>query len=348
MYGKFKSGHRKRPAPPPSVPRGKLRRTSAALKIQRAFRRKAVAQKRAGPIYARANRALANRNARQIAQLRNSQWGAYQTTSSGLSGLLNVTSAHPLAFHINNPHCGTEGPYMYRPNALGAIDATNVGFTQWTGVDEDSHLHRSANFKPNGPRLMLRTVDLQFKFEGFCDETRIRVDVVRQKRLPSDIFNPTEATKELFLPYTLTNFKYLAGFTQNTIDRAAYDVIATKHLYLNSKGQANTVDAAQDRNTIDGTTSTTKFCHIRLKLNKILRQLEPSMNEADGTDHMAHHPSDFARPHPSSYGWDNQHPLSNVWCIISSDDATGFLSSLTGDAVSVNVIRRVTWQDQRG
>lgn len=49
-------------------------------------------------------------------------------------------------------------------------------------------------------------------------------------------------------------------------------------------------------------------------------------------------------PHGSAWGHNNQHPLSNIWCILSTDDETA-ISPGTGDNVSVKIIRKLTWQD---
>jgi len=46
-----------------------------------------------------------------------------------------------------------------------------------------------------------------------------------------------------------------------------------------------------------------------------------------------------------SYNYDNQHPLSNIWCLISTDDETAVASVITGDAVSVEIIRTCIWRD---
>lgn len=325
----------------------RARRTTAATKLQRAARKSAVAKKRAKPTV-RANRYMARANAKAINQLKVAQWGSWQTTSSSWSAKMNVTDAHPLCFHVNNPHSGAQGPYVWRPNLLGDITQTSTQFIQWNGADTDSHLARSANFVPNGPKLMLRSMDFQFKFHGFVNNTRIRVDFVRQKHMPRNIFNPNNPTRENFLPQTLKNFRWLAGFSQNYIDRTTYQVLATKYVYMNSKGDANPTDTAQDRLTTEPSTPSTKYCHVHLKLNKILRQLEPSLNEETGHDYPAHEGEDMDRSHGSSYAYDNQYPTSNIFCIISSDDGQGFLDALTGDAVGVEVIRKCTWQDHRG
>jgi hypothetical protein len=72
------------------------------------------------------------------------------------------------------------------------------------------------------------------------------------------------------------------------------------------------------------------------------------MSEDIGRDYPSHEANDAERQHPSSWSFDNQYPTSNIFCVISSDDQTGFLSVVTGDSVSVRIIRGVTWQDHRG
>lgn len=263
-----------------------------------------------------------------------------------LAGPTFITADHPLCFQINNPAYGTNGPRLLKSDYLGANSLHQHGsFALSQGnplheLDEDMH--------PNGPKLLLKSVDLQFKFEGFVDNTHIRVDIVRQKKaVDPDVWNPNGT--ENFMPSLLYGFKNLAGFTANTLDRRTFEVLATRKLFMNSRGSSNAIDTAQDRLTVDATTRNVKFCNINLNLNKVVKQLRAAHDEHTG-DIMPGQDThgEDGNLAKGQYGYDNIHPLANIWCIVSSDDATHIGSVVDGDGVKCHIIRKCVWRDHLG
>ena len=70
-------------------------------------------------------------------------------------------------------------------------------------------------------------------------------------------------------------------------------------------------------------------------------------DDGDGDiDRHAHTTAGSDHPHSAIWAFDNQHPLNNVWCVISTDDESTLGATFTGDAVGVQIIRKLTWQDK--
>lgn len=287
------------------------------------------------------------RNTRAISDLREKLYGPLQVQRS-LGDEFTVVASKPVCFQINNPGYGQFGPAILRhAGALGGVERIG-GFEKSTGMpfhakDED-HL-------PNGPTLLLKSVHLQFKFEGYVDNTKIRIDVIRQKKaIDGDIWNPNTGD-QTFMPHILNGLENLAGFTANEIDTSLFQVLATKHLFMNSKATSNFEDLAQDRPTTRPTTSNIAYCDLDLKLDKVCKQLLPSLDEKSGIDtadqNFDAHDEDGAES-KGPYAYDNQHPLSNIWCLVSTDDQTALTALVDGDSVRCHVIRKCVWRDRRG
>ena len=261
---------------PRSKPRtgGTARRRDAVRTIQKQARARVQAKARKAPVRAIAKNTLA------INKLKSQMYGSrqYQTSTMYPTLPLHVTSGSPLLFQVDNPNTGNKGPYVWHVNALGNVQHTNNRFNVWNdpaGSAAGFHDHEDLRLC-NGPTARLNFVDLQFEFSGFVDATRIHIHVIRQKRMDTDFWNQNYADK--FLPQTLTGLKNIAGFNPNRISYKDFEVLATKKIFMNSKGQANVIDTAQDRNTTDATTASVKYAHINLKLNKVIKQLNSSVN----------------------------------------------------------------------
>jgi len=318
------------------------------------------------------------KNARAITKLKNEAFGPVQTQTSQMSGSTPVTANQPCFFHVNNPNCGTHGPWMYHAGR-GINDQHIADYGRYFNVyqnDSDYPFQeRNEEHVANGPKLKLLYADFQFRFSGYVPDTRIRIDVVRQKRSTSDIYahwSGIPLSLAQFLPYTFPGFKQLAGFHPNEIDRKTFEVIKTKHLYMNSHGMSSVVDHAIDaintgtsgaqadvsHDTVHATTPPVKYYHMRLNLNKIVKQLIPSLSEHSGVDTQAgnaleqENNENFQANH-SNYKWSNLHPLSNIWVLISCDDHRSLadIIPLQGAAangrVQVDVIRKMCWRDPR-
>ena len=325
-----------------------VKRADAAATLQKYARQKAAAKAR--KITPATTRHLNTRavlsNARAIKSLQFNQWGRIQSQTS-YTELQHVTSASPLLFHVTNPLHDMHGPYLWHLS-LGVPLATGRNFKLWQNQHSHALDQLDKTIYPNGPLLKMLRATFEFKFSGYLDDTRIRVDFIRQKKMDTDFYN--QNLSQQFLPSTLNGFTDLAGFNPNQIDRTKFQVLATRRLYINSKGSANLADIAQDRTTTEATTAPAKYCKISLKLDKILKQLRTTVSEQGG-DEPDYPPTDTSvhatlHPHKSNWSFDNQHPLSNIWCLISTDDATDIASAVTGDAVGVQIIRKLTWQDR--
>lgn len=287
--------------------------------------------------------AQVRRNARAIKKLNFSQWGRIQSQTSQTEGATLVLRDHPVCFHLNNPHINTKGPRMWRLDAWGQ-PVHGDKFVPDALLTKDMQSEDTLSF-PNAPYLKLRYASLQFKFSGFVDDCRIRVDVIRRKKLDADFYNQLKTHN--FLPHTLTGFKGLAGFSQHQIDRRVFEVLATRHLYMNSRGQSNAMDVAEGEVTTEATTPPTRYCKINLRLNKFMKQLQNVEHQWDADENAEDNAlSDRGHPENAQWGFGNQHPLSNIWVVISTDDVTAINDAVVGDNVSVEVIRKLTWQDK--
>lgn len=298
-----------------------------------------------------AKKATTTRNKRQIARigrklttLRNNQYGHYQTQTSRI-GPLNVVSNSPVALHINNCNSGAHGPTPHSIDLLGSVYATNDLFQIYQGegaVMGDYQDDDVANMC-NGPMMRLNWAIFDLKFSGFVDDCKIRIDIIRQKKYVADFWR--EDKSHQFLPNTLQSFKNLAGFTENRIDTSTFEIIKTKRLYLNSRGSQNVADLTQDRNTTEATTAPSRQCRIALRMNKVYKQLDSSIHQ-DSNAEVSNTGSAGLTNHPGSWRHTNLSPLANVWMIISCDDDRSLEDLVGGDNVSVEIIRRMTWQDK--
>lgn len=285
------------------------------------------------------------RNSSAITKLKQQIYGPLQTQRSA-SSIFNVVASRPVCFQINNPGFGQYGPQLLMEHS-GDDHVSSIGHFTLTNQNLMA-ADRDNEHRVNGPSLLLKEIDLQFRFTGYLDDTRIRVDIIRQKKaIPGHVWNPN-AAYETFMPHLMPYMQNLAGFTSNEIDRSVFQVLATRRVYINSKGSANAADLLEDRNTIDGSTVNTKYCNICLKMNKVCKQLDSSVDESDGLDNFGLDAHDEDNTDAKgSYAFDNQHPLANLWCIVSTDDQTAFGSIVSGDAVNCTILRKCVWRDRR-
>lgn len=281
-------------------------------------------------------------NAKEIKKLKYDKYGILQICTSRVNNTFHISKTMPVVFHVSNPDTGTHGPSIYQ-EWLGSVGDNNRKFTKDTSVFNDNELLNH----PNGSEVMMRYALFHIKFSGFLQDCRIRIDIIRQKKLDSDFYNQNEGKQ--FLPDSMHGLADLAGFTANRINRDTFQVLQTKYLYLNSMGQKNVLDAAlgggPDENTIQGSTSTSTQCKIFVPINKLLKQLRPTVDQLTRVEDPDVSQSDTLVPNGASWSYDNQHPLANIWCLISTDDDNALTDGVTGEMVTVDIIRRVAWQD---
>lgn len=330
--------------------RGVLQKTIRAAKTTAARGLKAPAKK------ARAIRSNARgvaANARALSKLKKEAYGPVQRQVTQFSQMVTATKMHPLIFQVNNLGHTTEGPKVYWYNSTAA----HTFHLQDSGARFDVQYQNwnahSLDYKPNGPKLWCRYVKLEFKFSGFVHNTKIRVDIIRQKKIAGgDAWRMSEASNMIF-PYNAVNFTGLAGYTPYDIDRSMFQVLQTKHAYMNSAGtqpEAAMISAGVLHATSEPTTVEEKYITMYLPLKREFRQLDSSVNEVSGNDDTAMNASTDAGNIDGTGSWQytNQHPLKNIWCVVSTDDPANLTDALTGKRILVECIRTCVWRDAHG
>jgi hypothetical protein len=289
-------------------------------------------------------------NTRAIGALRQQIYGPLQTQRSHSESGFYVVASRPVLFQVNNPECGAKGASILRETENGDFVSRIMGFNKASYSSGLPFYDKEEDNVVNGPKLLLKQVELQFKVHGFLDDTRVRIDVIRQKKVVNRNHWNYHDANEHFMPHMAKGLKNIAGFSSNEIDRNYFEVLATRHLYFNSKGSSNVADTTSGTVTSEATTPPTKYCKIDLKFGKgkVCKQLTSSVDQTSGSDAPDQDIEVEEIDAKGSYSWENQHPLSNVWCLISSDDGTAFGSLIDGDAVEVQILRKCVWRDFRG
>lgn len=304
---------------------------SSRASAQKAARAAQVARRRA-PVKA-AVRSRVSKNSRAIKKLELKQRGPRQQQISFWECPSGVHVIHdsPFLFHVNDPIAGDKSPQMYHINNLGNVTTMSGRFAKF---DDDQGYHQKQGDAAFNPPVYLTGVKLEFEVKGFCDNTRVRIDIIRQKKLGTPFFIPQSTGN--FLPHRLDKLKGIAGFHPNELNREFFEVMATRKLFFNSKGSANLADTTADRNTLDATTTNVKYTSIYVPVKKELKPMEHSTYEGTGLAAF-----DDTQP----FHWEKMYPTHNIWCLISTDDQTDFASVVTGDAITVNIIRKCYWRD---
>ena len=315
----------------------KARQTIAVTKIQSAYRKK-----RAGGRTA-ANRAAIYSNARAISRLKSESYGAVQQQVSTLLAVPRIRDNYPIAIHVNNVTSGLNSGKTWCVEDVGGtglgrhvVQKTSSYFNKWAGTEVANYHEMDQEETPGNlvsTKMKLLSVDFQIKFSGFMKDTRIRVDVVRQKRVFTAFWSDDSSVAQ-YLPHTLRGFEGLAGFGPNHIDKDTFQVLQTKYVYLNSAPSHNLEDATQDRRTADPTTAPTKYCHVHVPINKKLCLID----------------TNYASSHfEENFSFNNMSPLHNIWLLISCDDGSSLPENVTdivtGDYLTTEIIRTCKWRD---
>jgi hypothetical protein len=292
--------------------------------------------------------------------------GVYQTIT-GVSPAIIVTSATPTALHLSNLNVGgkTHG-HPAGPQWFQASDDNPVAEPQYIGRETRAMAimkdqRNKAHPHCTGPKCKWLGTELQFKFEGYLDDTRIKIFIVQQRKQykldPWSQYTSRVASHTLaddvemapHMPYTLNQFKHLLGFNANTLNYKQYKVLATKSLYFNSRRtEAPTGHIEGDNAFVDATTKPVQYCTMKIKPNQMLYQLRSTLNEMGVHDDINDPAPADADYDQGPWSFDNQNPYSNVWCIVTTDDESALAGSLSGDRVKFTCIRRNWWQDQVG
>ena len=335
----------------------------AATRLQRAWkaRKRPTTRKNAATAYANARGIRANSLA--IAKLRKQMYGPIQSMSSLTDHEIPLRFNQPWGFQINNPHAnGSFGPNWWCCGTDGIMQT--IGHYGFNPVLPHQHGYKAEwDNRCSGPKALLVSCDLHFRFHGFVKNTNIRAMIVSQKsggaydtwgRLnPATVVGAGNAHgTPMWLPNCIGEFRGLAGWGPQFIDRKRYQVIADRRVFMNSKGVASenlgsldTANVTAANAVTPATTTHVKYLRLNLKLNKPIKQLQPALDFDNGDDVIN---ADFTQAHGASQeagGWEfgNQHPAANLWCIVDTDESPGEFGN---SHVRMDVQRRMTWRDR--
>lgn len=309
------------------------KRASAVRLVQKAVRAKLQYKARHAVRKPPVKKAILQ-NARAIKRLSKQQLGSAQSYITLFDSPVghHVIRGSPWLFHVNDPGYASGGSGMMHINNLGQ----STSFHDWTlwkdpgGYNEEMGTHVAQS------PLYVRGVDLQFEIQGFCKNTHVRIDIIRQKKMDTPFWKRTNTSN--YLPQTLEKLVGIAGFGPEHINTDIFQVLKTKRLFFNSKGSANLADKGQDRNTLDATTRNIQHCHIYVPVNRTQKPVDPDLKEEM---------EDGVTNNTNPWHFSNMHPLSNIWCLISTDDKTDIASLVTGDAISVKCVRKFMFRDPK-
>jgi len=315
---------------------GSTRRATSRTSFRKALKDKLARTKRAlRPATTAAVKANTTKLARLTAKVR----GPLQTQTSvlDLHGTHYPTNISPWILHVNDPGVGTHGPDVFHVNNLLNSTPAIGNFQLWQ--DSEGFHEQDAQHHPNYPCYLIG-VDYQFKISGFTQNTHIKIDVIRQKKMMGDFWE--QRGNGNFLPQTLKKLKNLAGFSPNEINKEYFTVLQSRKIFLNSRGSSSIHDAALDldgiENTVDATTRNEKHCHLYVPIKATLKPIKSGTAELFGD-------MDSDGMH-NTFTYDKMHPLKNIWILISTDDDTELGDSFTGNEVKVEIIRKCLWRDQ--
>lgn len=340
----------------------RYRSKSTAAKAKATTAARFAPAKKAKPTIRRNTTAI-NRNTARLNKLAAQQYGYYQTQTQISNALFNVTESTPAICQLTNLAHGATGAHFKYPHNYtnGLVSDSSLpdlqSFSVFTApmMGDSDMIENVQHHVPNGNRLMWRMCELKFEVSGFLDNTNVDIWIVQERPQRQDPWH-TRGTHGLptHLPYTVPQFCGISGFTANRINYKKYKVLKHRHLFFNSKPSSSLLDGTvgevvsegAQQATVDATTRHIKQCSIKWRPNMLLKQLKHSMSQNEDvmrdTPNMDGNTS-FAGA--GSWHWDNIDPLQNIWCIITTDDSSTLGSTLDGDAVTVNVIRRNVWQD---
>lgn len=338
-YGPNRTSYRKRP-----VPSSRARRASTYKKGRSSFRSKTVSKARVKTVAAR--KRTIKTNSRAIKKLRAEAFGPVQRTIDYTTDL-TFHRDQPLLFQLTNFDSGyNRGPrVMSLSNGSLTSRGNFIAYNNDAGRDylEDE----SNNHMMNGPKAKLLSSLIDLKFHGFVKDTRIRVDIVRCKKIVSDFWS--DAQTHNFLPHTLPALTRLCGHSMNEISKKDFEIIQTKHAYINSQESISMTDASTgEEETTQPTTS--PFKRMCFKVNykgKVLKQLDETPSEAYAAD--ANNPNASDGAFDSGFGgyhYTNQHPLATWWMLISTDNSNTLEGLIDSQhQPNVSIIRKNVWRD---
>lgn len=284
-----------------------------------------------------ARKSTVMRNTRAIRSLRMTQHGSIQKGFHRISTHVTPIQRYPVLFNMLDFS-------VNHTNSAGTLVPSGPFFQYSGGILQSVATWDRAQFTNNNPfyleeysdspdtgKILASYMDYHFAIEGdsALDETRVRLDIFYQRS--NCLYARTAAAGSLLLPSSLNYFDNIATPELNQINPKYFKKIYTKVLYFNSR-------SSEETSLEDGKTQFTpnkRYVRFRMKPNRLIQQVLTNP-PVQGTN-------EAVLPN-GSWGQLNTPLNQQLWCLISTDDQ----SALVGDAVKVNVSRRVSWRDPVG
>ena len=286
--------------------------------------------------------AIINKLSKQVHSLQMAKYGKVQQNYHTLRTALLPTGAKPCCLDLTDFTC-------YRTVTPGEVGATSDGaivyqhtggnlpseISKWTVVPyQDNYYWNVQNLDaPDGGAYLAMNATYFVEVQGInaLDNTRVRFDVISQKA--SGIIDQPGAQLQV-LPNTLKYMKHLAqpmGANSNRINPVYFKKYFSKTVFINSQPPSEQTTGFKTHAT---TANIIRFS-FKLKPNKLCtqRKTNPTVSNIDPQN---------AEPR-GNFGPYNVHPCQPLWLVISTDD-----QSTIGDAVQVNISRRIMWRDPVG
>lgn len=278
-----------------------------------------------------------NKLTKQVYNLQMSKFGNTQQNYHSLAEQISPAGTKPICFDMNDYTCE-------RGSVMGGLvyqhDGTAIPseITHWirNASGQNFYWNNQNEDQPDGGAYLAMDATYFFSIKGnrSLSDTRIRFDLIVQKEgvsLPSFATSPTESQS---LPDTLGSFKHLCDPYQNRINPTYFKKIMTKIVYINS---------SKTNAYVKGTTGNRMRFSVNIKPNRVMIQNETNPQVGGGVVAF----DSGGTGEQSEYDRGNFGPLNvpvtqPLWCIISTDDASG------GDQVLVEVSRRIRWKDSLG
>lgn len=285
-----------------------------------------------------ARKSTVSRNTRAIKRLQLSQYGSMQVGYHKMTTHVVPIARSPVLFDMQD--------FSRNRVAPGGINIHSGPFYQINGGTLQS-VANWENCQPTNLFWQGQQVDIidtgkylscymQYTFRvegsGGLDDTRVRIDVFRQKSTAL-YAGQTTAGGSLILPTSLTHLGDMATPTENRLNSTYFKKVHTKFLYFNSR-----TDVATTVPPVLGTTQFTpniKYHSFKYKPNKVVQQHTTIPSVANTPE------GDVTN---GAWGQFNRPANQALWCLISTDDN----SALTGDSVHVTVSRKICWRDPVG
>jgi len=281
----------------------------------------------------------------------------------------------PLMFHVNNPGFGADGPKFIFPHQTADRKITTEGMLApwYPAAAQDFTSYGQANRSyPTGSQVFMKYAKFGLRFSALTSDTKIRVDVIRQKRKVGANTYISEGKENYsnFLPFNVKQFQQLNEFNPHHIDRSLYEVMSTRHVYLDSakKQDVNNDTFANhilshapfgmgttfaDQTSVEmreATTPAEKDITIYVPMNKLIKQIWPRSKDDNLTNVMT---DDNGRPQTGDQGawdWSNQDAYENVFLLITSNSQAAAYTTpadpaLKNERVHVHMWREICWQD---